>query len=638
MSRTCSIQFAAICLVALLTHSLVVAQEATDSSPAQRPNILWLTAEDIGPHLGCYGDAVARTPNLDALAKNGMVYDVAWSNYPVCAPARSTIITGTYAATHGAGHMRSSRPLPKHCKMFPLYLREQGYYCTNRSKEDYNHPKPGRVWDESGKKADYQNRVKNQPFFAVFNQTCTHESKIRTRPHKAVTDPAKLKLPVYWPDLPVVRQDFGQYYDNIAKMDRWVGNQLKKLEDRDLADNTIIVFFGDHGSGMPRHKRFAGDSGMRVPMLVHFPDRWKHLAPPEYKPGAHSPDPIGFVDLAPTMLSVVGIQPPDHMHGRAVAGKHQKPGDGLLYGFRARMDERPDLSRSIRDERFVYIRNYMPHLSGGQHLRFQETTPTTALWRQMFRDGKLNSIQSHFFQPHPPEELYDLSADPEETFSLAGKEEYQDVIARFRQLHRSKTMEIRDAALMPESLIQEIAYQQPLQNFCASEDNYPLARIFEAANNAANRGHIDTETLQQMSASTDCTIRYWAAIALRCRGQETCRKHVDKMEHLMNDSCHCVAITAAETVVTNLAGEMQSKAINLLVEKANFENSDFYSAVDALNSLGRIVEQGDREIEIPIGKIKSYPTKPPKIKRGGSYIERLVEFIESRNPAIATND
>ena len=340
-----SIQFAVAKLLFVILVALKVPAVADE-----KPNILWLTAEDIGPHLGCYGDSVARTPNIDALARRGMVYDVAWSNYPVCAPARTTIITGMYPATHGAGYMRCMRPLPEHIKMFPKYLRARGYYCSNRSKEDYNHPKSGKVWDESGRNAHYQNRKSGQPFFAVFNQFCTHESQIRKRPHQAATDSAAVTLPKYWPDKPEIRKDWAQYYDQISRLDKWVGQQLTQLSKRGLEQDTIIAFLGDHGSGMPRHKRYVGDSGLRVPLIIVFPEKWRHLAPDDYRPNSHSSDPVGFVDLAPTMISIAGLVPPRHLHGRAFAGKHRRPGTGYLFGFKERMDERPDLARSVRDQ------------------------------------------------------------------------------------------------------------------------------------------------------------------------------------------------------------------------------------------------------------------------------------------------
>ena len=302
------------------------------------PTFFGCPAEDIGPQLACYGDTTATTPNLDALAKRSLVFDVAWSNYPVCAPARTTIITGMYAASNGAGNMRSSYALAADIKMFPQLMRRADYFCTNNAKEDYNHPKPGQVWDISSRKAHWRDREAGQPFFAVFNHAGTHESRIRKRPHEAIIDPAAVKLPKYWPDTPEVRQDWAQYYDNLQRLDLWVGKKLQEVEDAGLADDTIVVFFGDHGSGMPRHKRFAGDSGQRVPLIVYVPEKYKDLAPARYGPGTRSSEMVGFVDFAPTLLSLAGVAAPKYMQGRAFMGSNKKAAPQYLFGFRGRME------------------------------------------------------------------------------------------------------------------------------------------------------------------------------------------------------------------------------------------------------------------------------------------------------------
>ena len=243
----------------------------------------------MSPNLGCYGDDYAATPNLDALAARGMRYTNANSNAPVCAPARTTIITGLYPPSTGAEHMRSLVKLPARFRMFPQFLRDAGYYCTNNNKEDYNVEKPGGVWDESSKKAHWKNRRKGQPFFAVFNHTITHESQIRNEIDEAdqIHDPAKVRVPAYHPDTPEVRRDWAQYYDRITMMDKQAGAELQELERAGLADDTIIFFFSDHGSGMPRSKRSACNSGLNVPFIVYFPPKWRHLAPKDYRAGAH---------------------------------------------------------------------------------------------------------------------------------------------------------------------------------------------------------------------------------------------------------------------------------------------------------------------------------------------------------------
>ena len=263
----------------------------------QKPNILWLTSEDNGPDLGCYGDKYATTPNLDELASRGLRYNIAWSTVPVCAPARTCLITGMYPCTIGAQHMRSMVALDEQIKPFTIYLRENGYYCTNNRKEDYNFKKPKGTWDQSSNKAHWRNRNDNQPFFAVFNHTISHESKIRNRPHDFVHDPAKARIPEYHPDLPEVRRDWAQYYDRLTEMDAQVGKKLQQLEKDGLVDDTIVFYFGDHGCGMPRHKRSVTNSGLHVPLLVYIPEKFKHLRPNDYQLGGSTNRMVAFVDF-----------------------------------------------------------------------------------------------------------------------------------------------------------------------------------------------------------------------------------------------------------------------------------------------------------------------------------------------------
>lgn len=605
-----------------------------DARSKGRPNILWLTAEDIGPQLGCYGDSVAKTPNLDAMAARGMVFDVAWSNYPVCAPARTTIISGMYAAANGAGHMRCLRPLPNGVEMFPQILRQAGYYCTNRAKEDYNHSKPGKVWDQSNRKAHYNNRAKGAesrpPFFSVFNQTGTHESRIRKRPHQAVTDPQSVQLTSYWPDRPEVRQDWAQYYDNIATMDDWVGVQLKQLEQSGLAEDTIVIFYGDHGSGMPRHKRYAGDSGMRVPFIVHFPKKYQHLAPSGYAAGKHSKELVSFVDLAPTTLSLAGIQPPQYMQGRAFAGAYRAPPAPFLYGFRERMDERPDLSRSLRDERFLYIRNYMPHLPAGQHINYQMQTATTRLWKEMHDAGKLTEVQRQFWEARPAEEFYDLQKDPEETVNLIDNINYQKEIKRFRAAHRQKTMEIRDPAFIPEAMLHQIANQPAgVAGFCSDPKKYPLQKVFDVANQAAQTTGPITPGLLQLAQSENPILRYWLAMAFLSRGSEACRKHVELLNGLMRDPVPAVAVAAAEALAVHGPEDSVKPAVNFLVANANLDQADFYVAVAALNALDHLPTAA----QLPAGVINQFPRQTDQIKRGDDYVQRLIEKVLAKTAA-----
>ena len=314
-----------------------------------RPNILWITSEDNGPQLGCYGDSYAQTPNLDQLAARGMIYLNVWSVAPVCAPARTALISGLYPSSTGSEHMRSMVKLPAHMKMFPQFLREAGHYCSNNSKEDYNLEKPGKVWDESSNKAHWKNRAPGQPFFAVFNHVVTHESQIRKRPHQFKHDPAKVRIPRFHPDALEVREDWAQYYDKMTEMDALAGANLRELEKAGLAEDTIIFYFGDHGPGMPRCKRWPYNSGLHVPLIVYFPPKFRHLAPNDYRTGGKSDRLVSFVDFAPTVLKLAGIKAPEWMQGAPL----NAPAPQFLHGLRGRMDERYDMVRSVRDKRYV---------------------------------------------------------------------------------------------------------------------------------------------------------------------------------------------------------------------------------------------------------------------------------------------
>ncbi len=605
-----------IFLVFQVFHSYGIAEDIV------RPNILWLSAEDIGPQLACYGDTTATTPTIDGLAQTGLVYDIAWSNYPVCAPARTTIITGMYAGTLGAGNMRSRVPLPDGVKMFPEYLREAGYYCTNNSKEDYNVIKRGKVWDESSRKAHYKHRAAGQPFFAVFNYTGTHESKIRVRPHTQVIDPATVQLPSYWPDTPEVRQDWAQYYDNLQSLDSWVAKKLQELKETGLADNTIVIFFGDHGSGMPRHKRFAGDSGMRIPFVVHVPEQLGKSAPDDYQPGGHSSRPVGFIDLAPTMLSLAGLQPPDFMEGDAFMGKYRAEPPKYLFGYRDRMDERPDLSRSIRDDRFVYVRNYMPHLPAGQFVHYQQQTPTTAIWNKLFVEGRLSEIQSHFWIPHPPEELYDLKADPEETVNLVDQEEFANVLARFRDAHKTRVETSVDIGFLHEGELFNLSKKgSPRQ--IAGTDEYPLAEIFQIADLAASNSQ-NLDSLVAATESPNPTVRYWATLGLRIRGKSSVEQQAELLAELLDDSSPAVAIVAAEALITWGDAAQATQGLAVLERFANHEESNSYFAIHALNAIDRLDAKA-----VPILETVQKLPVDEGLKRGGGYLKRLIPDIMS---------
>ncbi len=594
---------------------------AFSAAPA-RPNILWLTSEDHSPTMGCYGDKFATTPNVDALAARGMLFRRAWSCAPVCAPARTTLISGLYPPSTGAEHMRSMVPLPAGFKMYPQFLREAGYYCSNNSKEDYNLAKPGQIWDESSGKAHWKNRAAGQPFFAIFNSTKSHESQIRTRPHTAIHDPATVRVPAYHPDTPEVRQDWAQYYDKVTEVDADAGRHLKELTDAGLADDTIVFYYADHGSGMPRSKRWPCNSGLQVPVVVHFPEKWKHLAPPEYKPGGVSDRLISFVDFAPTVLSLAGIEPPKWMQGHAFAGKFTAPMQPFIYGFRGRMDERVDCVRSASDGRYVYVRNFMPHLSQGQHVDYQFATPTTRVWSDLYKSGKATEAQSIFWRtPKAPEELYDLTTDPDEVQNLAASPSHQDVLAKFRKAQSDLAAKIRDVGFLPEGEIHSRSAGNAPYTMGHDDTKYPLGRVFATADLASNLKPDALPELRKRLADSDSAVRYWAALGVLMRGKEAVTTARVDLQKTLADPSPFVRIPAAQALAQHGDAADLAKALPVLLEQADWNKSGVFASMSALNALGAL---GPKAVTAA-DAIKSLPEKGASPDgRYNSYIPRLL--------------
>ena len=431
------------------------------------PNILWIVAEDHGPHHGSYGDAYAVTPNLDRLAADGARFTRAFAVTPVCAPARSTIITGMYPTSIGSHHMRSTAVPPPHVKGFTEWLRAAGYFTTNNAKTDYNfspwlptetrravREAPLGFWDQNGDDAHWRNRAPGQPFFSVFNLGASHESQVRMPDERfaertaelapdARHDPAAAPLPPYYPDTTEVRQDIARYYDLVSVMDAQAGEVLAQLEADGLADDTVVFFYGDHGWGLPRGKRWVYDSGLHVPLLVRWPGR--------IAPGTVREDLVSFIDFAPTLLALTGTPVPAHMQGRVFLGNDAAPEPEHLFFTRDRMDETYDRIRAVRDRRYKYIRNFAPELPYTQPIAYMDLMPTMRAWRGLAAVGELEGPQRHFLAAtKPAEELYDTEADPHEVANLAGDSAHAERLARMRAALDEWIETVRDLGEMPE--------------------------------------------------------------------------------------------------------------------------------------------------------------------------------------------
>ena len=564
-------------------------------SALERPNILWITSEDNGPDLGAYGLDYAHTPALDNLAKESTIYTNAFATAGVCAPARSTIITGMYPPALGSQHMRSRAELPDGIKFYSHHLRKAGYYCTNNSKEDYNLIKPDGSWDGSGRKAHWKNAPKGKPFFAIFNHTVSHESKIRLReksfPHHKIEDAS---IPPYHPNIPETKRDWAQYHANITKLDGLVAKTLKELDDSGLSENTIVFYYGDHGSGMPRHKRWLWDSGIHIPLLVKIPDKWKQFR--EVIPGNKSDRLVSFVDLGPTALSLAGIDPPKNMHGKAFLGPYSDKPREFIHAFRGRMDERYDMVRAVRDKRYKYIRNYNPHQIYGQFIAYMFQTDTTRIWKKMFDQGKLNEIQSAFWRTKPPIEFYDTLEDPHEVNNLANSQSHAAVRDRLAaELHRWQ-MEIRDLGFLPEGEMHERRGKLTPYDLGKDNSKYPLASIKKAADFATTANKSSLAQLRKMMSDKDSAIRYWAATGCIIVGEESKILKSDLIR-LLEDSCPDVRTASAHALF--VLGD--AKIAVPVLEKILSEKNQFYR-LRAMNVIDHMDESA-REAVKRIAKV-----------------------------------
>lgn len=557
-------------LLVLLAFFFFTSQAQQKEKP---PNIIWIVSEDNSPLIGAYGDTFATTPHLDQMATEGILYENAFATAPVCAPARSTLITGVYPTAMGTQHMRSSNPIPEMIKFFPSYLREAGYYTSNNSKKDYNTLDQPEAWDESSNTATYKNRKPGQPFFAVFNLMVSHESSLHKAVNKLRHDPEKVPVPPYHPKTPEVKQDWALYYDKMEEMDTQLSEILRDLEEAGLADSTIVFYYSDHGGVLGRSKRFMYESGLHVPLIIRFPEMHQELSPA--KPGSRTDKIVTFVDFAPTILSLADISIPDHMQGKAFLGQQQSKASDYAYGFRGRMDERIDMVRSLRDKKFRYIRNYMPHKTYSQYIEFLWRAPSMRSWEEAYHAGALNEVQSRFWGLKPLEELYDVEADPHNIHNLAGEPKYRKVLSRMREANREWLLETRDAGFIPEAMMLDIAQNTTLFEYSRSK-GYPLEKAMETADLAFSG---DIKAIIEKLKNEEALVRYWAATGCTILGEKAITAK-GALRELLNDSEVAVRIAAAEALY-----HMGEKETTVSALKEALKGGNQMSRVQALNVL-----------------------------------------------------
>ena len=565
------------------------------------PNILWISAEDISSHFGCYGDEDAITPTIDKLATEGVLYSKAFTTAGVCAPCRSGIITGMFQTSIGGHHMRCTATLPENIKPFPVYMREAGYYCTNNSKQDYQFSTPKETWDDSSRKAHWRNRKdKSKPFFSIFNYTGCHESGIASESkYKKVTenlkeserqDASKLTLPPYFPDTPVVREDWKRNYEVITALDHYAANLIKELKEDGLYEDTIIVFWSDHGVGLPRSKRWLYNSGTHIPLVVRIPEKYRVNGQGEA--GVISDTLVSSIDFGPTVLNLAGIKLPEHMQGNPFLGSNLKGENDYVYGARDRMDERYDIIRMVRDKKYLYIRNYEPLKTFYQYMNTPEKGATMKELRRLHEAGKLSAeAERYFAATKPVEELYDYVKDPHNLNNLAANSEHRAALERLRAAHLSWVQTSKDVGLIPEPILAEMVKETGseyavLRGKGSDAYNKKLGSISVAA----SAGVSAISQLLAGAKDSDKVIRYWAATGLGNIGEAATKEGKPLMMKLLKDPSSAVR-TAASRALCRMG--FPKKALPVLIHEltngAQWERLHAAIVLDEIDELARPV-------------------------------------------------
>ena len=485
------------------------------ANAAQQPNFVWIISEDNSIHyLDHFFPGGADTPNIKKMAKHGITYDNAFSNAPVCSVARSTLISGCYAPRIGTQYHRktSMAPMPEGVRMFPSYLRDKGYYTTNRSKTDYN-AVPGKgVWDESSGKAHWRKRNEGQPFFHKASYATSHESSLhftdramKSQPTKH--DPDSVRLAPYHPDTPTFRYTHARYLDNLVKIDDIVGKVIDELERDNLLEDTFVFYFGDHGGVLPRSKGYAYESGLHIPLVVRVPKNFSHLIKSES--GHREKGFVEFVDFGPTILNLAGAEIPDGINGRPFLGQGARTRN-YTFNYADRFDEKYDFVRWMRKGKYSYQRNFQPFNFDALQNDYRYRQLAFEEWRQLYQKGKLNAVQRQFFETRPAEALYDVEVDPHETRNLASDPSYTKVLDEMRELMSSELREINDLSFFPEPIMLKEAMKNPVKYGKGKSDH--INKLVGIADLQLRPYKEVQDQIKEALISDDSWSRYWGCI------------------------------------------------------------------------------------------------------------------------------
>lgn len=544
--------------IGLLIAAVGLAGWAAAEDKPNKPNVVWLVSEDNSASwLRLYDENGASMPTVEKLAANGLVFNHAFSCGVVCSVARSTIISGCYAPRTGAEYHRKQKtvPMPKGIRLFPYYLRQAGYYTTNCSKEDYNFDEQEKkgVWDASSKAASYRNRSAGQPFFHVQNFFTTHESSLHFKDLNPPIDtaPSDISLFAYHPDTETFRYTYARYLDNHTKLDAQLGKFIQGLEQDGLMDDTFIFYYGDHGGVLPRGKGYAYNNGQQVPMVVYVPKNWKHLVPAA--PGRRIDGFVEFVDLSATVLNLAGAEIPAGIDGEPFLGKdinlEELNQRDTAFGYADRFDEKYDLVRTLRKGDFIYMRSYQPFNFDGLHNVYRYKMLAYQEWRDMYRAGELNPVQSHFFERRPAEILYNLKEDPDEVRNLSGDPAYADKLLEMRGLLQQRVKSMPDLSFIPEPVFLREGRANPTAY--GQKKKAEIATLIDIADLSLRPFPEAIPQIGRALNSSNPMERYWGVITCSAFGSKAAPFFEKAKELAASDPDRLVRVRAAEFLGLN---------------------------------------------------------------------------------------
>jgi len=589
---------------------------------ADKPNFVWLVSEDNSKHyLKLFDENGAPTPNIEALARDGVIFERAFSNAPVCSVARTTLITACYAPRIGTQFHRKIKPapMPEGLSMFPAYLRAAGYYTTNNQKKDYNAVEGKGVWDESSKKATWRKRPKkDQPFvhmqsFGASHESSLHFSEAQMKKGGTVTSPDDVTLPPYFPDTPIFRYTTARYHDRIGEIDRQIGAVVAQLEEDGLLEVTFIFYFGDHGGVLPGSKGYAQERGLHVPLVVYVPKNFRGMLDEAMKPGTRVRGFVEFIDFGPTVLNLAGVDVPSHMDGKPFLGKGVTLAElnkrDETFGYADRFDEKYEFVRTLRKGKWKYIRFFQGYYPDGLQNNYRYKMLAFEQWREMFKAGKLNAEQRQFFEPKPAEALYDVEADPHELHNLAGDAAHADTLADLRGRLGKRMRQMPDLSYYPESVIVDEVVQDPLK--FAKEHREEIARLADIADLGTQPFDSVKSKLASALRSGNRWDRYWAATVCATFG-DAAKPLADAAKPLLKDDELHVRIRAAEFLGRIKAADPVPAIMSVLKE------SD--SHVTTLIALGSVVYLRDA-----LGY--GFDISKKDVKATGGQVSRRIEYL-----------